>query len=159
MRSKVARSTPQHQPKRERLWHLLRELPGLRQIVWVMPRRFAPWVEMRRRSSRMHGCGCLKKPLAPTSDLSARSIKPYPGRSSLPKLTRKIDAEGNGGRGPWPKRLLLLLGSSANAQEPQTSWLVTRWWPGGQGGFSPSSGLPIAPGRFQARGSRGSQRR
>ena len=146
--------------QRQRLWLLLRELPGLRQIFRVMPRRLAPRVEMRRRSSRMPGCGWLKKPLAPTSDLSARFLKPHPGRSSLPKIMiTKRDAEGDGGRGPWPKRLLLLLGSSANALDPQTSWFVTRWWPGRQGGFFPSSGLPIAPGRFQARGSRGSQRR
>ena len=125
--------------KRKRLWLLLWELPGLRQILRVIPRRHAPWVEMRRRSSRMLGCGWLKKPLAQTSDLSAKFLKPHPGRSSLPIIIPKRDAEGDGGRGPWPKRLLLLLGSSANAQEPQTYWLVTRWWQGSQGSFSPSS--------------------
>ena len=38
MRSKVARSTLQPN-KSVRLWPLLRELPSLRQIIWVMPRR------------------------------------------------------------------------------------------------------------------------
>ena len=99
MQSKVARSTPQP-PKRQRLWLLLRELPGMRQILLVMPRRSAPRVEMRRRSSRMPGCEWLKRPLAPTFDFSTRFLKPHPGRSSLPKQTRKRDAEGDGERGP-----------------------------------------------------------
>ena len=99
LRSKVARSTPQ--PKKKRLWLLLRELPGLRQILRVMPRRLAPRVEMRRRSSRMLMRGWLRKPLALASDLSARFRKPRPGRSSLPTNLPKRDAEeGDGGRGP-----------------------------------------------------------
>ena len=86
---------------RKRLWLLLRELPGLRQILRVMPRRLAPRVEMRRRSSRMPMRGWLKKPLALTSDMSARFRKPRPGRSSLPIILLKKDAEeGDGGRGP-----------------------------------------------------------
>ena len=106
MRSKVAWFTPQPHPKatkrlRQRLWLLLWELPGLRQILQVMPRRFAPRMEMRRSSSRIPGCGWLKKPLAPTSDLSARFLSP-------PIIITKRDAEGDGERGPWPKRLLLL---------------------------------------------------
>ena len=85
--------------KRKRLWLLLP--PGLRQILRVMPRRLAPRVEMRRRSSRMLMRGWLKKPLALTSDLSARFRKPRPGRSSLPVSLLKRDAEeGDGGRGP-----------------------------------------------------------
>ena len=66
--------------RRQRLRLLLRELPGLRQILWEMPRRLAPRLEMWRRSSRMPGCGWLKNPLAPTSDLSARFLKPHPGK-------------------------------------------------------------------------------
>ena len=109
-----------------------------------------PGGRTRRRSLRMSGCVWLKKPLAPMSALNARLLKPHPGRSSLPK--RKRDAgEGDGGRGPWPKWWLLLFGSSANAHEPQNCWSVTHWWPERQGGFSPSSGLPIAQGFTSAR--------
>ena len=70
MRSKVARSTPQPQPK---------------PIKPVMPRRLAPRVEMRRRSSRMPGCGCLKScsPQRPT--WAPGSSSPTPGGAAFQK--------------------------------------------------------------------------
>ena len=98
LRSKVARSTPQ--PKKKKT---VASPPGAARSEAdppVMPRRLAPWVEMRRRSSRILMRGWLRKPLALASDLSARFRKPRPGRSSLPINLQKRDAEGDGGRGP-----------------------------------------------------------
>ena len=45
-----------------------------------------------------------------------------------------------------PKRRLLLLHSIVGTYEPQNFWMVTRWWAGRQGRFSPSSGLLKTPG-------------
>ena len=77
MRSKVALSTPQPKPKPIKT-KTVASPPG------AASKACSPG-GMRRRSSRMPGYGWLKKPLAPTSDLSARFLKPTPGRAAFQK--------------------------------------------------------------------------
>ena len=57
--------------------------------------------EMRRLSLRMHGCECSEVHITPVSALSARLLKPRPGRSSLQKrmgvrgrLEERIESSG-----------------------------------------------------------------
>ena len=77
--------------KRKRLWLLLRELPGLRQILRVMPRRLAPRVEMRRRSSRMPMRGWVVEKAARPNIRLERQVPQVPPREEQPsnKTTKK----------------------------------------------------------------------
>ena len=143
MWSKVARSTPQPQPKATKpiKTKTVASPPGAARSEADPPgdasKACSPggdeeafiedaWVRVVKKASR------------PNVRLERQVLQAQPREEQPSNNNNKKRRRRRWGKRSVTKELLLLLGSSANAQEPQTSWLMTRWWPGRQGGFSPS---------------------
>ena len=125
---------------------LLKEMEYLRKSIEQSLSTFEAKIE-ERTPARSGEASHSRAGEAPTEDL----------RKEFSSLREHVHRELNGMRSkvaqstPQPQL--------KQTKPIKTKTVVTHWWPGRQGGFSPSSGLPIAPGRLQAHRSRESQRR